>query len=257
MRISSRCLASPIMMFGTSPAMISQWCYNGNAAEYLDPKNSVSISQKVELFHGVAKGINYLHTFDLTKIQPDVGDPDKEWDSYGIKLVHGDLKPLNVLVDNGVAKLCDFGLLRLVHESAPTGMTTTSSHSGTTRYLSYELVSDQDDMKPTTASDIYALACIGVQFIYSRPPHANIADTGPNPSYKIMKAIEMAEPPTHRPANCAGAVSDIWNLFEKCWSIDPVERPDAGKVCEYLEGDRQQLVAGLESHLHCSSLWTN
>jgi serine/threonine protein kinase len=73
---------------------------------------------------------------------------------------------LNVLVDdNGVAKICDFGLLRLVRESAPTGMTTTSSHTGTTRYLSYELVSDgdDDDPKPTTASDVYALACIGMQ----------------------------------------------------------------------------------------------
>jgi serine/threonine protein kinase len=83
-----------------------------------------------------------------------------------------------VLVDDhGVAKLCDFGLLRLVHESAPTGMTTTSSHTGTVRYLSYELISIKDDdddddesddsksdeTKPTTASDVYALACIGVQ----------------------------------------------------------------------------------------------
>jgi serine/threonine protein kinase len=70
-----------------------------------------------------------------------------------------------VLVDdNGAAKICDFGLLRLVRESAPTGMTTTSSHTGTTRYLSYELISeDEEDAKPTTASDVYALACIGME----------------------------------------------------------------------------------------------
>jgi serine/threonine protein kinase len=73
---------------------------------------------------------------------------------------------LNVLVDDdGSAKICDFGLLRLVRESAPTGMTTKSSHTGTTRYLSYELVSGEDDYdgKPTTASDVYALACIGME----------------------------------------------------------------------------------------------
>jgi serine/threonine protein kinase len=70
-----------------------------------------------------------------------------------------------VLVDDdGVAKICDFGLLRLVRESAPTGMTTSSSHTGTTRYLSYEMISDDDnDPKPTTASDVYALACIGME----------------------------------------------------------------------------------------------
>ena len=125
----------------------------------------------------MAKGIQYLHTFDVTKI-PAHGNEDSR--ACDIKLVHGDLKPvsgfratryiltptqLNVLVDNdGVAKICDFGLLRLIRASGPTGMTTTSSHSGTTRYLSYELVSeDDDDPKPTTASDIYALACIGME----------------------------------------------------------------------------------------------
>ncbi len=72
----------------------------------------------------------------------------------------------NVLVDDdGGAKICGFSLLRLIRESAPTGMTTTSSHTGTPRYLSYELASDDEDYdpKPTTASDVYALACVGME----------------------------------------------------------------------------------------------
>jgi hypothetical protein len=43
-------------------------------------------------------------------------------------------------------------------------MTTTSGHTGTIRYLSYELISeDEEEAKPTTASDVYALACIGME----------------------------------------------------------------------------------------------
>jgi len=99
---------------GTSPAMISPWYKNGTAQEYLDPKNSVSVSQRVKLLHDVAKGIHYLHTFDVTRITVNA-------ELCKIKLIHGDLKPLNVLVDdNGVARICDFGLLRLVREYAPT-----------------------------------------------------------------------------------------------------------------------------------------
>jgi serine/threonine protein kinase len=71
----------------------------------------------------------------------------------------------NVLVnDDGVAKVCGFGVIRLVRESAPTGMTTAYSHTGAIRYMSRELVAgDLDDPKPTTASDVYALACLGME----------------------------------------------------------------------------------------------
>lgn len=40
---------------------------------------------------------------------------------------------------------------------------TTSQHTGTERYLSYELVTAEDICQPTTASDVYALACIGLE----------------------------------------------------------------------------------------------
>jgi serine/threonine protein kinase len=70
---------------------------------------------------------------------------------------------LNIFIDdNGRAKIAGFGLVRLIGESAPTGMTTTSGHTGVVRYMSYELIIDSDP-KPTTASDVYALACIGMQ----------------------------------------------------------------------------------------------
>jgi serine/threonine protein kinase len=70
-----------------------------------------------------------------------------------------------VLVDDGgVAKICGFGLVRLVPESRHTGVTTASAHTGTIRYLSYERVShDVDDTMSTTASDVYALACVGME----------------------------------------------------------------------------------------------
>jgi hypothetical protein len=42
-------------------------------------------------------------------------------------------------------------------------MTTSSEHTGTERYLSYELVTLRDEGKPTTASDIWALACVGLE----------------------------------------------------------------------------------------------
>ena len=41
-------------------------------------------------------------------------------------------------------------------------MTTTTEHTGTERYLAPELVTDDADVHPTMASDVYALGCLGL-----------------------------------------------------------------------------------------------
>jgi serine/threonine protein kinase len=75
----------------------------------------------------------------------------------------------NVLVDkDGMAQLCDFGLTRFMETGLETGLTTTTAHTGTTRYLAYELVEyDGDEPIPTTATDIYALGCLGLEVWFS------------------------------------------------------------------------------------------
>jgi hypothetical protein len=61
-----------------------------------------------------------------------------------------------------------------------------------------------------------------------------------------MSAIEKGEPPAVRPENCAGTVSRLWDLFEACWIIKPDKRPDAAAVCQFLEENKEQLVAELD-----------
>jgi serine/threonine protein kinase len=68
----------------------------------------------------------------------------------------------NILIDEKRnARLCDFGISRILAEAGTTGNTTTSTHTGTARYLSYELL--EDPCIPTTASDVYALGCTGLE----------------------------------------------------------------------------------------------
>jgi serine/threonine protein kinase len=68
-----------------------------------------------------------------------------------------------VIDDEGKPQLCDFGLISIFLEEGQSGMTTTSQHTGTDRYLAYELVRDGDTVIPTAFSDIFALGCIGLE----------------------------------------------------------------------------------------------
>lgn len=61
------------------------------------------------------------------------------------------------------AVLCDFGLVRIFLDEGSSGMTTTTAHTGTERYLAPELVNGNDMEYPTAASDIYALGCLGLE----------------------------------------------------------------------------------------------
>ena len=72
--------------------------------------------------------------------------------SYEIGIIHGDIKPSNVLIArNGTAKLSDFGMARdISDESAAIG--------GTPNYIAPEVLMGK---KPTVQSDIYSL---GVTF---------------------------------------------------------------------------------------------
>jgi serine/threonine protein kinase len=74
----------------------------------------------------------------------------------------------NVLVDNSQrAVLCDFGLLQILLDEGSNGMTTSAAHSGSERYLALELVNGDELVYPTTASDVYAAGCIGLEVLFT------------------------------------------------------------------------------------------
>ncbi|KIM30240.1 hypothetical protein M408DRAFT_22263 [Serendipita vermifera MAFF 305830] len=76
----------------------------------------------------------------------------------------------NVLIDDdGIPQICDFGLISIILEEGTSGMTTTSPFTGTDRYLAYELLHDHEHILPTTASDIFALGCVGLEVVISVP----------------------------------------------------------------------------------------
>ncbi|KAF8326036.1 kinase-like domain-containing protein [Cantharellus anzutake] len=149
-------------------ALVSQWCANGNVVKYLEQNPAAN---REILVSDVARGLLYLH-------------------SHNPIIIHADLKPLNILInDMGRAQLCDFGLSRIL-DGLPTGQTT-SDQGGTLRFQAPELLgASEDDSRPTTKSDVYAFGCTCVQILFDHPPYHWLKR-----DVEVLRAIERQVAP--------------------------------------------------------------
>ncbi|XP_049276577.1 uncharacterized protein LOC125760460 [Anopheles funestus] len=94
---------------------------------------------RLKYLQDVANGITFLH--------------DKA------KIIHRDVKSANILLDGSVAKLCDFGLIKL------TSSRTTTSIIGTNAYMAPEAV--RGDVSP--ALDIFAFGIVIAETVTGEP----------------------------------------------------------------------------------------
>lgn len=116
-------------------------------------ENRLTIAERLHLFQTVCKAVHYAHQ-NL--------------------VVHRDLKPNNILVtDDGVVKLLDFGIAKLLTDSAsllpadPTKMTRTGFRVMTPEYASPEQVRGE---AITTASDVFSLGVILYELLTGQRP---------------------------------------------------------------------------------------
>lgn len=108
---------------GPEPCLVYQFMAGGSLEKRLHGKCVIPLTfnQRKTIALGTARGLQYLHTYISEK-----------------PLIHGDIKPANVLLDNScVPKIGDFGLVR---EGSSTGSMEVSSVYGTRPYLPYEFL---------------------------------------------------------------------------------------------------------------------
>lgn len=132
------------------------------------------------------------------------------WAEAQLGLVHGDLKPLNLLVTpSGSVKVTDFGL---AVRPADLGEDGADSLAGTPGYLAPEMY--LEDPRRTTATDIYAF---GVTLFE--------AVTGRSPFPPDEPALNRMLPPPDPRSLVPGLPAPFAELILACLQRDPARRP--------------------------------
>jgi TolB-like protein/tetratricopeptide (TPR) repeat protein/tRNA A-37 threonylcarbamoyl transferase component Bud32 len=102
------------------------------------------------------------------------------------KVIHRDIKPDNILLDEGHAVIADFGVARAITEAVDTQLTETGLLVGTPEYMSPEEVAEE----PVDGrSDIYGLACVLFELLTGKTPFS-----GKNPLSMLARRLTETAP---------------------------------------------------------------
>ncbi|KAG8951679.1 hypothetical protein FRC00_007140, partial [Tulasnella sp. 408] len=145
----------------------------------------------------------------------------------------------NVLIsDKPDAVLCDFGLATFVQDAGiSSGLTTSRSTKGSSRYMSPELF-QSEDAKHTLESDIWAWACTTFEIITDVIPY-NTCLAEHNILGALIRGISpgsvelLGDQVDHDPWR--SQLVTLQTLITECWSAQPKRRPYFASILKRLQ----------------------
>jgi serine/threonine-protein kinase len=169
-------------------------------------------------------------------------------EAHELGMVHRDLKPANVFLavrggESDVAKVLDFGLVKLTRDSAATALTTDMMVSGTPLYMAPEQTTGERPLDART--DLYALGAVMYFALAGRPPFE-----GNNP-FGVMMA-HARDPVTPMRAVRPGVPADLDEVVLRCLAKDPDDRYPSSMA---LSEDLAACAAASEWGPHRAAAW--
>jgi eukaryotic-like serine/threonine-protein kinase len=164
-------------------------------------------------------------------------------------LLHRDLKPANVLVSQGVLKIADFGLTRLVEAST---RTETLKGGGTPLYMPPEGWAGPTGPAPTAAYDLYSLGVILYEIATLTTPFSGGRDelrhahlfTEPRSPRELRPDLPA---PLERLPSAPSALLLAVRSGEECHALQVVGEGDAAdpglRACEATQARAAQALA--------------
>ena len=182
--------------------LVTEYMKNGSLFAFLrDRPEELTPTDRTLIAFDVASGMAYMH--------------DQ-------RVMHRDLKSLNILLDeNKKAKLCDFGLARLITHEPMSGLV------GTAQWMAPEVL--LSDPSYDAKIDVYSFGIVIWELLTSRVPYAGI-DLAILPRLVVNDGLRPEIPKETPP--------ELANLMTSCWNANPMLRPSFHQITQLLSSPK-------------------
>lgn len=183
---------------------VLEYCNGPDLATYLKKYKTIPEKDAKSITRQILSGLKFLN--ETSK-----------------KIIHYDLKPQNILFHDGLVKISDFGLCKVMNEDE-TRLELTSQGVGTYWYLPPECFYNNYP-KISTKVDVWSVGVILYELLYGIKPFGN--DMCQEKILKegiMLRAYTLDFPP--KPS----VTSELKDLIRKCLEYNQEERPDVLEV---------------------------
>jgi len=213
---------------GSKHALIYEFMPNGSLDKFIFSKEgsiNLSYNQIYDISIGIARGIAYLHH------------------GCEIKILHFDIKPHNILLDeNFIPKISDFGLAKL--HPVENSIVTMTAARGTIGYMAPELFY-KNIGGVSYKADVYSFGMLLMEMASKR---RNLNSNAEDSSQIYFPFWIYDQLEKQGEIEIEDVTKEDMKIVKKmiivalwCIQLKPTDRPSMSKVVEMLEGDIENL----------------
>src|SRR5437763_5309297 len=190
--------------------IVFEYVEGENLKEHLERRGPLPVRQALELAIEIGNALAFAH---------DSG------------LVHRDVKPQNVLLGDGRAKVTDFGIARSV--DVKHGLTQTGTVLGTSDYISPEQASGE---RVDAQSDVYSLGAVLYELLTGEPPFSG-------DSFVAIALRHVNDPAPSISERRPDVPLRVDRVVRQALEKSPADRPTMDQLVDELEACLQDLAA--------------